>query len=322
MGEGGLLSQAEIDALTASLGSKDASGFNPEALRASFETFADQANHVLGALLGKSVEIETGAPQPGDAAAAMEGFESESLAILSGFEHGFQGELAVLLRKEFAAKLAQGMTGATGPATFQPDHLDAMNELGNQIMGAFATALGTRFEITLSSAPAKAENFNPSAPPFDLSGGAMADFEIRVEGTALGKLRLLFSQPLVMAFTDPTETEGDMPAAPHFGAAMLPAASVDTSLTMPEGATPNVELLLDVPLNITIELGRTRLSIRRILELGPGSIIELDRLAGEPVDLLVNDKVVARGEVVVVDEYFGIRILSLISPAERIQQLR
>jgi flagellar motor switch protein FliN/FliY len=81
-------------------------------------------------------------------------------------------------------------------------------------------------------------------------------------------------------------------------------------------------MLLDVPLNVTIELGRTRLSIRRILELGPGSIIELDRLAGEPVDLLVNDKVVARGEVVVVDEYFGIRILSLISPEERIKQLR
>ena len=67
---------------------------------------------------------------------------------------------------------------------------------------------------------------------------------------------------------------------------------------------------------------RTRLSIRKILELGPGSIIELDRLAGEPVDLLVNDKVVAKGEVVVVDEYFGIRIISLASPEERIKQLK
>jgi flagellar motor switch protein FliN/FliY len=84
----------------------------------------------------------------------------------------------------------------------------------------------------------------------------------------------------------------------------------------------NVDLLLDIPLNVTIELGRSRLSIRKVLELGPGSIVELDRLAGEPVDLLVNDKVVARGEVVVVDEYFGIRVLSLISPEERIKQLR
>jgi flagellar motor switch protein FliN/FliY len=92
---------------------------------------------------------------------------------------------------------------------------------------------------------------------------------------------------------------------------------------MSDGDTPpNVQMLLDINLNVTIELGRTRLSIRKILELGPGSIIELDRLAGEPVDLLVNDKVVAKGEVVVVDEYFGIRIISLVSPEERIKQLR
>jgi flagellar motor switch protein FliN len=89
-----------------------------------------------------------------------------------------------------------------------------------------------------------------------------------------------------------------------------------------EESPPNIQMLLDINLNVTIELGRTRLSIRKILELGPGSIIELDRLAGEPVDLLVNDKVVAKGEVVVVDEYFGIRIISLVSPEERIKQLR
>jgi flagellar motor switch protein FliN len=89
-----------------------------------------------------------------------------------------------------------------------------------------------------------------------------------------------------------------------------------------EDSPPNIQMLLDINLNVTIELGRTRLSIRKVLELGPGSIIELDRLAGEPVDLLVNDKVVAKGEVVVVDEYFGIRIISLVSPEERIKQLK
>ena len=83
-----------------------------------------------------------------------------------------------------------------------------------------------------------------------------------------------------------------------------------------------LDMLLDVPLNMTIELGRTQMSIRRILEMGPGSIIELDRFAGEPVDLLVNNKVVARGEVVVVDENFGIRIVSLVTPEERIKFLK
>ncbi len=84
----------------------------------------------------------------------------------------------------------------------------------------------------------------------------------------------------------------------------------------------NIEMLLDVDLDVTIELGRSLLSIKRILELAPGSIVELDRMAGEPVDLMVNNKVVARGEVVVIDESFGIRIVSLVSPEERIKSLR
>jgi flagellar motor switch protein FliN len=84
----------------------------------------------------------------------------------------------------------------------------------------------------------------------------------------------------------------------------------------------NIEMLLDIDLDVSIELGRSQLSIKRILELAPGSIVELDRMAGEPVDLLVNNKVVARGEVVVIDESFGIRIVSLVSPEERIKSLK
>ena len=88
-------------------------------------------------------------------------------------------------------------------------------------------------------------------------------------------------------------------------------------------APSNLDLLLDVNLRVTVELGRTTRSIREILDLGPGSVLELDRLAGEPVDILVNDRPVARGEVVVVeDENFGVRVTDIISPAKRIQSLR
>ncbi|MCL2690151.1 MAG: flagellar motor switch protein FliN [Chitinispirillia bacterium] len=88
------------------------------------------------------------------------------------------------------------------------------------------------------------------------------------------------------------------------------------------GPKDNIELLLDVELEINIELGRSDLSIKKILELAPGSIVELDKMAGEPVDLLVNNKVVAKGEVVVIDENFGIRIVSLIPAEDRIKSLR
>jgi len=85
--------------------------------------------------------------------------------------------------------------------------------------------------------------------------------------------------------------------------------------------TPNMELLLDIPLEITAELGRSRMIINDLLQLGQGSVIELNKLAGEPLEILVNHKLIARGEVVVVNEKFGIRLTDIISPLERIKQL-
>lgn len=84
----------------------------------------------------------------------------------------------------------------------------------------------------------------------------------------------------------------------------------------------NIDLIMDVPLQITVELGKTKKTIREILALGPGSVIELDKLAGEPVDLLVNGKLLAKGEVVVIDENFGIRVSDIISPIERVTNLQ
>lgn len=91
--------------------------------------------------------------------------------------------------------------------------------------------------------------------------------------------------------------------------------------TEPVGQPKNIEILMDVKLPVAIELGHTEMTIRDILNLSAGSVVELNKLAGEPVDLLVNNKTVARGEVVVVDENFGLRVTSLISPEERIKSL-
>ena len=85
---------------------------------------------------------------------------------------------------------------------------------------------------------------------------------------------------------------------------------------------PNIALLLDVPLQVTVELGRTRKLIRDILELSPGSVIELDKLAGEAVDILVNGKLIAKGEVVVIDENFGVRITEIVNKTDRLNTLQ
>lgn len=94
-------------------------------------------------------------------------------------------------------------------------------------------------------------------------------------------------------------------------------------LSEPTGksALQNIDMLMDINLPISIELGRTKMSISDILALGPGSVVELTKLAGEPVDLLVNQRVVAKGEVVVIDENFGVRITQLMTPEERLRAL-
>ena len=84
----------------------------------------------------------------------------------------------------------------------------------------------------------------------------------------------------------------------------------------------NLDMLLDIPLKVTVELGRTKRTVKEILELSAGSIIELDKLAGEPVDILINQKLIAKGEVVVIDENFGVRVTDIISQSDRLKQLK
>lgn len=86
-------------------------------------------------------------------------------------------------------------------------------------------------------------------------------------------------------------------------------------------SSTNLDLLLGVSLRVTVELGRTKMNIEEVLRLGPGSVIELDKLAGEPVDVLVNERLIARGEVVVLDDRFGVRITDVLPPAQRIKSL-
>jgi flagellar motor switch protein FliN/FliY len=96
------------------------------------------------------------------------------------------------------------------------------------------------------------------------------------------------------------------------------------SATAQTGESHNrrIDLLLDVPLDVSVELGRTRMTIQDLLALAPGSVIELDKVAGEPLDILINDRLVARGEAVVVNDKFGVRITDIVSPQERIARLR
>jgi flagellar motor switch protein FliN/FliY len=103
------------------------------------------------------------------------------------------------------------------------------------------------------------------------------------------------------------------------------AAPIFAQLTAQPGDGPavnDIDLILDIPVQLTVELGRTKISIRHILQLAQGSVVELDGLSGEPMDVLVNGCLIAQGEVVVVNEKFGIRLTDVITPSERSRKLK
>ncbi|MCC7485304.1 MAG: flagellar motor switch protein FliN [Burkholderiales bacterium] len=131
-----------------------------------------------------------------------------------------------------------------------------------------------------------------------------------------------------------TSTPAATPVEEWQSAAAEPAAQVDLkpavaplfgqlSAARPAGEAPgDIDMVLDIPVQVTVELGRTRISIRNLLQLAQGSVVELDGLAGEPMDVLVNGCLIAQGEVVVVNEKFGVRLTDIITPAERMRRLK
>ena len=127
------------------------------------------------------------------------------------------------------------------------------------------------------------------------------------------------ASPLGAMGNDPI---GDMAAA-FENAGAAPAAAAPAGGKSQNGPSiQSLDFILDVPLKVTVELGRSKMAIREVLQLAQGSVIELSKFAGEPLEVLVNDKLIARGEVVVVNEKFGIRLTDIISPVERIEQLK
>lgn len=127
------------------------------------------------------------------------------------------------------------------------------------------------------------------------------------------------------AVTDNEQAESDVGQEQTSGKDYEPAEFGDlngVSDTTPQAGDANLDVILDIPVTLSMEIGRTRVSIQELLQLAKGSVVELDRMAGDPLDVLVNGTLVARGEVVVVNDKFGVRLNDVISPADRVQTLR
>ena len=124
------------------------------------------------------------------------------------------------------------------------------------------------------------------------------------------------------ALAEQTATTLNNSEPSHSSSAQTASESVFQPFEKTENNSPtDIDMIMDIPVQLSVELGRTRLTLKNILQLGQGSVVELDGLAGEPMDIFVNGYLIAQGEVVVVDEKYGIRITDIVTPSDRIQRL-
>lgn len=186
---------------------------------------------------------------------------------------------------------------------------------GPQEDGELRQILGDEFEAVVSKPDAM-------GPPAAEEGSAGQ--EPRMVGEAItGQERGTVGEGIAGQERGTSSSSGPLAGASASLEPTLPVQAVHFG-QLDEGGRRNegnIELLLDVKLPISVELGRTETLVKEILEYGPGTVIELNKLAGEPVDVFVNGRMVAQGEVVVVDEHFGVRVTNLLSPRERVQSL-
>lgn len=127
----------------------------------------------------------------------------------------------------------------------------------------------------------------------------------------------LEDDPWAAAFAEQAATTPPAPTAKSAGDSVFKPLDKGTG----SAASRDLEMIMDIPVKLTVELGRTRITIKQLLELAQGSVIELEGLAGEPMDILINGYLIAQGEVVVVEDKYGIRITEIITPSERVQKL-
>lgn len=338
----GFLSQEEIDAL---LSPDRGAGDGLDDLEK--DTMGEIGNISMGSaattlsqLLNQRVNITTPVVSVTTQEELFKSFEVPYLVIEVNFVEGLSGTNLLVIHEPDALVIADLMMGGTGENVGgELDELkkSAVAEAMNQMMGSAATAMSTMFRRKVTISPPSIigvrSKGEPYEYPFDRVNPVVAVCFRMMVGDLIDS-RILQVMPIDVAKAEADlllgrasqPEEGGRPISetmPGDVSSDQPASVGAQLPTSPEAPLPrNLELILDVPLRVSVILGRTRRTIKELVSMGSGAILELDRLAGEPVEVLVNGKVIAYGEVVAVNENFGVRIVSIVSPAERVNNLR
>jgi len=266
-----------------------------------------------GASIGRVLQEVAGAPHtwqelsPEETQAQLASLKENRIGIQFEVTQHLSGNQGFVLSKKDAVRLAQLLLAEPedGSSVMSDDHRDALGELFRQFAGAAASALKG---LAGGEVSFKWLGLDP------FPGEPAARAGIQWNSPGLTPLTLIFElgSPLATALS-PTP-----PAPPAFE---LPTPAPPPAPLAPT-RDPKLELLMDVELDVTLRFGERQMALRDILDLSAGSVVELNQYVQDPVELLVGKKVIARGEVVVVDGSYGLRVMEIISPMERIESLR
>lgn len=357
MGEGSL-SQDEIDALlkgaednpfdmgassSSSSGSSadELSPIDRDIISDILGSAFQMAGNVLGTILAKSTRFNNPSTESRSASEISGELGTKTVCLYSQVQGAFSGRVSLVIAQENAAKIAGLMMGGQTPAgELDMAQLQTLKDCLSPMLGTVTAQLGMKLGGGLSGSPAEIVLVNN---PSDLKipdGQSLVktQFGLSIDTVGSFKINYIISKDNAQSILDISKNGSAMGMGGGMNVPMQAGMQMagdfsqqqqqvgikgigfpSLSSAGPASGNTNLNLLMDVQMALTVELGRTKMYIKDILGLGEGSIIELDKLAGEPVDLLVNGKLIAKGEVVVIDENFGVRVTDIVSPQERIK---
>ena len=327
-----------------------------ETLGVTSEVLADSAFTVLSMLLGREIDLIPLRSAFLTTSEIQELGWSKTIVAKASFSKGLEGTIFFILNIEDATRVIDLMLGGEGEAAqdLDEDSSDALSETINQIMGASCQTLTEKTGQSISIGQVEIDsNEDISIITDSLGSDEYAGIEFSLDLDTLINSKMFVAldtnlldaldaglhrkeEPEPATFAAPPPAAA-APAAPQAAAPAAPApvaappmgapAAAPAAMPVAQAAAPpvalsgNVDLLMDIELPVIIRIGKTELLLQDILKLTPGAIIELNKAMDDPIDMLVNNKLVARGEVVVVDGNFAFRITEIVSPAARIRSL-
>ena len=349
MGDGSL-SQEEIDALLQGaddLGSAMDMGEVPVgpvetdlgSVRSLASDIAQSMGMTLSTITGKPVTIESVTVDMMTRDAFTAELTGQIVQVAADFIEGAAGQHSYVLAED-PAKQISALMMAQEEGDLTEMAISALTEGFNQMSGAAVTAINDKLGMSISTGEVRASLFEGPGDAMIPEGSFVRiRYNVQTDGKTSfldeimdeGVARLLsggggapaVSEPEAppAAFEPGIQQQDIFSTQPAGNVGVQSVQFAPLSQAEQPGVSGNIGLLMDVSMQLTVELGRTKMLIKDILGMGEGTIVELDKLAGEPVDLLVNGKLIAKGEVVVIDENFGVRVTDIISPMERISNL-